>query len=100
MKKSKSYLILGSFFAEFLGYNNFESELEKKIKDKQLINGGFDNAGFYQNVKFEKYISKYFEISKVIYIFESQDLYKYKLLNTMEIALLSLQIAILTVILV
>jgi len=78
-KNQKSYLILGSFFAEFLGYNNFDSELEKKIKDKQFINGGFQNAGFYQNVKFEKYISKYFEISKVIYIFESQDLYKYKL---------------------
>lgn len=78
-KNQKSYLILGSFFAEFLGYNNFEKQLDKKINDMQFINGGFKDAGFYQNVNFEKYISKYFEINKVIYIFESQDLYKYKL---------------------
>ena len=78
-KNEKSYLILGSFFAEFLGYNNFETKLEKKIKDLQIINGGFESAGFFQSSNFEKYISKYFEVNKVIYIFESKDLYKFKL---------------------
>ena len=73
IKNKKSILFLGDSFTEGQGYNSWINKFKGSYNNLQVINGGILGVNPTQFYNLEKYLSKNFDINKVIFIYLGDD---------------------------